>query len=64
MTKRLLFFSGAKFGEGPSKNENLSPWTKLNQILYTLSVGSQKTKNEKKTRFSFCDPPSRLNDYK
>ena len=32
---------------GSSKNENLAPWTKLNQISYTLSVGPQKTKNAK-----------------
>ena len=32
---------------GRSKNENLGPWTKLNQILYTYSVGTQKIQNAK-----------------
>ena len=34
---------------GP-KNENLGLWTKINQILYTYSVDSQKTKNAKTNR--------------
>ena len=32
ITKRLLYFWGTKLGRG-SKNENLGPWTKPNQIL-------------------------------
>ena len=43
--QNFLSFTPSKGGAGGSKMKVLARWTKLNQILYTYSVGPLKARN-------------------
>ena len=44
---KLSIFQPLRNGGGGAKMKILARWTKLNQILYTYSVGPQKPRNAK-----------------